>query len=428
MSVNWNILNLAGGATRSSGSLSYAWLSDGTKVSTRADDGSGHGVQKRYLGSFVYSNNTDLSTDRPTEVESIAWDEGRLFFDLSAAVEEVAEPGVIDPDRVPEMQEFPDEPIDSVDVDVLGLYRDCLFATDHLGNVRTVIDITTDLVSPSIMEQNNYLPFGTLLPRTDPVYDFGNRWRYAAKEEQRFGPADLGLLDFGARMYDPFTARWPSPDPMAAKYPGHSPFNYCEGSPINRIDPQGDTIVVLYARSGAYGLGHMAILVQDKDGVYHLFSKNGVKRKDDGTLKRDANDDLDVIISDVQSFLNNLDSNKSNQKEGSEDPYYTHGFMIATTSEQDATIAETMKQEIAKDYNFFFSNCGEAVINSLKAGKVSTSNTILDIMSPLMQGPISGAVNKTLDYMVPLKSFVNIILGNPGGKMYRPQKNKKNEK
>ena len=72
-------------------------------------------------------------------------------------------------------------------------YRDCLFVTDHLGNVRTVIDITTDMVSPSIMEQNNYLPFGSRLPLTDPAYDFG------------------------ARMYDPFTARWTAVDPMAAK-------------------------------------------------------------------------------------------------------------------------------------------------------------------------------------------------------------------
>ena len=58
-------------------------------------------------------------------------------------------------------------------------YRDCLFATDQ--------------VSPSIMEQNNYLPFGSRLPLTDPAYDFG------------------------ARMYDPFTARWTAVDPMAAK-------------------------------------------------------------------------------------------------------------------------------------------------------------------------------------------------------------------
>ena len=417
MSVNWNILNLAGGATRSSGSLSYAWLSDGTKVSARADDGSGHGVQKRYLGSFVYSNNTDLSTDRPTEVESIAWDEGRLFFDLSAAVEEVAEPGVIDPDLVPEMQEFPDEPIDSVDVDVLGLYRDCLFATDHLGNVRTVIDITTDLVSPSIMEQNNYLPFGSRLPRTDPVYDFGNRWRYAAKEEQRFGPADLGLLDFGARMYDPFTARWPSPDPMAAKYPSHSPFNYCEGSPINRIDPQGDTIVVLYAKSGAKGLGHMAILVQDEHGKYHLWSKNGDKY--DGF---EHADNEGIAINSIQDFLDNQ-SNYIKQNTDNGGPYYTLGYMIATTSEQDATIAKKMNEETKKDYNLLFSNCGQAVTNSLLAAIVPTTNIGKDIAFFILN-PTYTIVNKAINYMVPAKSLLSIIFANPGGKLYLPSKRK----
>ena len=308
--MSWNILNLASSATLPTGAFSYTWLSDGTKVSARADDGTGNGVQKRYFGSFVYTSNAGFSTDNPTEPESIAWDEGRIFFNL----------GYVDV--------VEDEPIDTAGVDVLSSwYRDCLFATDHLGNVRTVIDITTDMVSPSIMEQNNYLPFGTLLPRTDPVYDFGNRWRYAAKEEQRFGPADLGLLDFGARMYDPFTARWPSPDPMAAKYPGHSPFNYCEGSPINRIDPQGDTIVVLYAKSGARGLGHMAILVQDEHGKYHLWSKNGDKY--DGF---EHADNEGIAINSIQDFLDNQ-SNYIKQKTDNGGPYYTLGYMIATTSE-----------------------------------------------------------------------------------------------
>ena len=404
------LLNLTSSASLPGGTFSYAWLSDGTKVSTRADDGSGHGVQKRYLGSFVYSNNTDLSTDRPTEVESIAWDEGRLFFDLSAAVEEVAEPGVIDPDRVPEMQEFPDEPIDSVDVGVLGLYRDCLFATDHLGNVRTVIDITTDMVSPSIMEQNNYLPFGSRLPLTDPAYDFGNRWRYAAKEEQRFGPADLGLLDFGARMYDPFTARWPSPDPMAAKYPGHSPFNYCEGSPINRIDPQGDTIVVLYARNAVGGLGHMAILVQDEKGVYHLCSKNGDKSEGD-QYKDNEGDPID----DIQSFLDGIKNVPGEGKYNGE-PYYTEGYMIATTPEQDAIITKRMEKKTKRFYSLFLSNCAQAVQTSLKKADVKIS-------------PKKGFINalvfssyKPLEHTVPNSTYNSIKQANPGGKIYKPSK------
>ena len=136
----------------------------------------------------------------------------------------------------------------------------------------------------------------------------------------------------GARMYDSFTAQWPSPDPMAAKYPGHSPFNYCEGSPINRIDPQGDTIVVLYAISGARGFGHMAILIQDENGVYHLWSKNGDKKDDS-----EHADNEDRAIASIQDFLDNQ-SNYISQKTKKGGPYYTFGYMIATTSEQDALI------------------------------------------------------------------------------------------
>jgi len=337
------LLNLTSSASLPGGSLSYAWLSDGTKVSARADDGSGHGVQKRYFGSFVFTSNAGISTD-------------------------------------------------------------------HLGNVRTVIDITTDMVSPSIMEQNNYLPFGTLLPRTDPVYAFGNRWRYAAKEEQRFGPADLGLLDFGARMYDPFIARWTAVDPMAAKYPGHSPFNYCEGSPINRIDPQGDTIVVLYARNAVGGLGHMAILVQDEHGKYHLWSKNGDKSEGD-QYKDNEGDSID----DIQSFLDGI-NNAPGHKTSDGEPYYTEGYMIATTPEQDAIITKRMEKKIKRFYSFFLSNCAQAVQTSLKKADVQIS-------------PIKGFINalvfssyKPLEHTVPKSTYNSIKQANPGGKIYKPSK------
>ena len=63
-------------------SLTYAWLSDGTKVSAKADDGSGNGVVKRYLGSFVFTTSGGSSTEDPTNVESVAWDEGRIFFEI----------------------------------------------------------------------------------------------------------------------------------------------------------------------------------------------------------------------------------------------------------------------------------------------------------------------------------------------------------
>lgn len=121
----------------------------------------------------------------------------------------------------------------------VSYYRDCWFAGDHLGNVRTVIDITPGLPAPQILEQNDYLPFGTRIQDADLTSVMDNRWRYAGKEAQRFGTLDLDLLNFGARMYDPFTARWTAVDPLAKSLLPYSPFLYCTGNPIVRKDPDG---------------------------------------------------------------------------------------------------------------------------------------------------------------------------------------------
>lgn len=92
LDLTWNLLNLVSGAVMhgsdnntDDSSLTYAWLSDGTKVSAVADDGNGNGVQKRYLGSFVYTSTGGSSTEPPMEVESIAWDEGRILMNLPMA-------------------------------------------------------------------------------------------------------------------------------------------------------------------------------------------------------------------------------------------------------------------------------------------------------------------------------------------------------
>lgn len=59
---------------------------------------------------------------------------------------------------------------------------------------------------------------------------------------------DLSLLDFGARYYDPYIARWTTQDPLAGKYYPLSPYNYCGNDPVNCIDPNGKKI---YDSNGA---------------------------------------------------------------------------------------------------------------------------------------------------------------------------------
>ena len=117
------------------------------------------------------------------------------------------------------------------------------FITDHLGNVAVVVNLSASSATSTdnvILEQNEYTPFGTKLNVTGLKTQAANRWRYAGKEEQDIAGMDLGLLDFGARYYDPFTVRWNAVDPLAHKYFPMSPYNYCGNDPVNRFDPDGN--------------------------------------------------------------------------------------------------------------------------------------------------------------------------------------------
>jgi RHS repeat-associated protein len=79
-----------------------------------------------------------------------------------------------------------------------------------------------------------------------------NRWYFSGKEEQTFLDPSLGILDFGARMYDPSIARWLSPDPLAGMYFPINPYVYCLGNPIIIIDPNGESTWVTRGANGKY--------------------------------------------------------------------------------------------------------------------------------------------------------------------------------
>ena len=56
----------------------------------------------------------------------------------------------------------------------------------------------------------------------------------------------LNTYDYGARQYNPITARWDRPDPLAEKYYGVSPYMYCLGNPVNAIDPDGNVVIPVH--------------------------------------------------------------------------------------------------------------------------------------------------------------------------------------
>ena len=115
---------------------------------------------------------------------------------------------------------------------------DCWNVTDHLGNVRSVVN-PDGSGSEYLLEQSDYLPFGLRLNQSSPLLSDLQRWHYAGKEYQKFGSTDLGLIDFGARYYSPFLCRWSTIDPLASKYLATSPYGYCGSNPMNFVDPDG---------------------------------------------------------------------------------------------------------------------------------------------------------------------------------------------
>ncbi|WP_313375702.1 DUF6443 domain-containing protein, partial [Chishuiella sp.] len=134
--------------------------------------------------------------------------------------------------------------------------------TDHLGNVRLsyrksfeeactndsfnngtgsgnsgiikpcLPSLLEDSIKITIVEENNYYPFGLKHNGYTPNI-IGNKnynYKYNGKELQT--DLDINLYDYGARNYDPAIGRWFNIDPLAEKMRRHSPYNYAFNNPV----------------------------------------------------------------------------------------------------------------------------------------------------------------------------------------------------
>ena len=102
------------------------------------------------------------------------------------------------------------------------------YLQDHQGNNRVVVDS-----SGKVEETNHYYPFGGAFASTGNVQPY----KYNGKELD--AKKGLNWYDYGARMYDAALGRWHRVDPLAEKYYGITPYNYCFDNPIKYIDPDG---------------------------------------------------------------------------------------------------------------------------------------------------------------------------------------------
>jgi RHS repeat-associated protein len=158
-----------------------------------------------YLGSLIYRRNTQGG---PLTLESASFGSGRITVSET----------------------------DNGSGGIQRKYTPNYFVTDHLGSTRVVVRKNTSGNSWQVLERNDYFPFGKRIDLSQGAIT-DNRFRFSNKEEQSL--FNLPFVDFGARMYDPFSGRWITLDVLGHVRPWESPFLYAGGNPISRIDRDG---------------------------------------------------------------------------------------------------------------------------------------------------------------------------------------------
>ncbi|MEM9076202.1 MAG: DUF6443 domain-containing protein [Bacteroidota bacterium] len=193
-SIAYNHLNLPISITMASGTISYIYDASGVKLEKNVTTG----AKTEYCGNYVYQN-------------------GNL--------------------------EFFNHPEGYVNASGSG-YSFIYQYKDHLGNVR--LSYTKDPsnpTTPSLIEENNYYPFGlkhkgyNMGGDTALGSNLAQNWKFGGKEYDE----SLGLetYDFGARNYNPDIGKWMNIDPLAEKYYTFSGYNYTMNNPVLYIDPDG---------------------------------------------------------------------------------------------------------------------------------------------------------------------------------------------
>ena len=104
------------------------------------------------------------------------------------------------------------------------------YLTDHFVNNRVVVN-----ASGTVEQVNHYYPYGGLTGES--TGGSVQPYKYNGKELERMNGLDL--YDYGARWMDGALGRFTTMDPLCEKYYDVSPYAYCAGNPINKIDPDG---------------------------------------------------------------------------------------------------------------------------------------------------------------------------------------------
>ena len=322
--ISYNCLNLPSTVTFSDGSrISHTYGADGTKLKTVHKTGSTT-TTTDYCGNVVYENGVQ---------KLLLTDEG--YVTLSD-----------------------------------GKYH--YYLKDHQGNNRVVIN-----QSGTVEEANHYYPFGGVFASSGNVQPY----KYNGKEYD--GKKGLNWYDYGARHYDAALGRFTTNDRFSEKYHSLSPYQYGANNPVNTIDINGDSLLIVTpAAIEAIYNG-----LQDGSNIKMQFN-NGIL--DPTSIAKQANSSNDFFLKDLFEIAN---SEKMVELSLSDkNTYKMNGKTVEETfgtpyDDDDSEIPAHQKEEYSKAGVPFGKhiqgNLGQTLVpdKRLASGKSSTNSHVQVIIN-----------------------------------------------
>ncbi|AXQ29222.1 hypothetical protein D0B54_11210 [Solimonas sp. K1W22B-7] len=201
--------------------------------------------------------------------------------------------------------------------------------SDQLGSPRIVVDANTG----EVVQRMDYDEFGGVTQDTNPGFQpFGFAGGLHDQHTQ--------LLRFGARDYDPETARWTAKDPIGFGGGDSNLYAYVGGDSVNYVDPFGlEIAIVVNGPTSGNPFGHAAIAVTGA-GVYSF-----------------GND-------------TNLGSSLTDYLERQAPLRDTEIRIIPTTTEQERETLDYLKKFSDRNGVGYFDNCAVRTGDALRAADI----------------------------------------------------------
>ena len=322
--ISYNCLNLPSAVTFSDGStIVYTYAADGAKLKTVHKIG-GTTTTTDYCGNVIYENGVQKLL--LTEEGYVTLSDGKYHYYLK----------------------------------------------DHQGNNRVVIN-----QSGTVEEANHYYPFGGVFASSGNVQPY----KYNGKEYD--GKKGLNWYDYGARHYDAALGRFTTNDRFSEKYHSLSPYQYGANNPVNTIDINGDSLLIVTpAAIEAIYNG-----LQDGSNIKMQFN-NGIL--DPTSIAKQANSSNDFFLKDLFEIAN---SEKMVELSLSDkNTYKMNGKTVGETfgtpyDDDDSEIPAHQKEEYSKAGVPFGKhiqgNLGQTLVpdKRLASGKSSTNSHVQVIIN-----------------------------------------------